>query len=180
MTQEERWLTRYNELMGFLEENHRNPSRHRIEEHDLLNWLKANRKVMNKGEMKEELRSKAQQSERRRQNFDMRTTPEDRSQRMLNVLEPGTVVPIHRHEDTSETVICMKGCLDVIFYNQQPDGSFEEMQRVSLNPTQGCYGVQIPKGAWHTVQVHEPSVIFEAKDGAYASTSSATAHKDTL
>ena len=54
MTQEERWLTRYNELMGFLEENHRNPSRHRIEEHDLLNWLKANRKVMNTGKMKVE------------------------------------------------------------------------------------------------------------------------------
>ena len=54
MTQEERWLTKYNEVMEFLEENHRNPSKHRIEEHDMLNWLKANRKVMNKGEMKEE------------------------------------------------------------------------------------------------------------------------------
>ena len=54
MTQEERWLARYKEVMGFLEENHRNPSKHRIEEHDMLNWLKANRKVMNKGEMKAE------------------------------------------------------------------------------------------------------------------------------
>ena len=54
MTQEERWLARYEEVMGFLEENHRNPSKHRIEEHDHLNWLKANRKVMNKGEMKAE------------------------------------------------------------------------------------------------------------------------------
>ena len=54
MTQEERWLARYEEVMGFLEENHRNPSKHRIEEHDMLNWLKANRKVMNKGEMKAE------------------------------------------------------------------------------------------------------------------------------
>jgi len=49
MTQEERWLARYNEVMGFLEENHRNPSKHRIEEHDMLNWLKANRKRMNAG-----------------------------------------------------------------------------------------------------------------------------------
>ena len=54
MTQEERWIVRYNELMGFLEENHRNPSKHRIEEHDMLNWLKANRKVLNAGKMKAE------------------------------------------------------------------------------------------------------------------------------
>ena len=54
MTQEERWIARYNEVMGFLEENHRNPSKHRIEEHDMLNWLKANRKVMNAGKMKAE------------------------------------------------------------------------------------------------------------------------------
>ena len=54
MTQEERWLARYNEVMGFLEESHRNPSKHRIEEHDMLNWLKANRKAMNAGELKPE------------------------------------------------------------------------------------------------------------------------------
>ena len=54
MTQDERWMVRYNEVMGFLEKNHRNPSRHRIEEHDCLNWLKANRKVMNAGKMKAE------------------------------------------------------------------------------------------------------------------------------
>lgn len=54
MTQDERWLARYNEVMDFMEKNHRNPSRHRIEEHDHLNWLKANRKVMNAGMMKAE------------------------------------------------------------------------------------------------------------------------------
>jgi len=54
MTQDERWLARYNEVMGFLEENHRNPSKHRIEEHDMLNWVKANRKAMNTGRMKED------------------------------------------------------------------------------------------------------------------------------
>ena len=54
MTQEERWLKQYEEVKGFIEANHRNPSRHRIEEHYMLNWLKANRKVMNKGDMKEE------------------------------------------------------------------------------------------------------------------------------
>ena len=54
MTQEEKWLTRYNEVMTFIETNKRNPSRHRIEEHDHLNWLKANRKAMNAGKMKTE------------------------------------------------------------------------------------------------------------------------------
>ncbi|MBQ8714215.1 MAG: hypothetical protein IJ552_03280 [Prevotella sp.] len=53
MTQDEKWLARYNEVRGFMEENRRNPSKHRIEEHDMLNWLKANRKVMNRGELKE-------------------------------------------------------------------------------------------------------------------------------
>ena len=54
MTQDERWLTRYNELMDFIESNQRNPSKHRIEEHDMLNWLKANRKALNAGRLKEE------------------------------------------------------------------------------------------------------------------------------
>ena len=53
MTQDEKWIARFNDVMGFLEENHRNPSRHRLEEHDLLNWIKSNRKKMNAGEMKE-------------------------------------------------------------------------------------------------------------------------------
>lgn len=54
MTQDERWNIRYNEVMAFIETNHRNPSRHRIEEHDMLNWLKANRKAMNAGKLKED------------------------------------------------------------------------------------------------------------------------------
>ena len=54
MTQDEKWLTRYNQVKSFIETNHRNPSRHRIEEHDMLNWVKANRKLMNAGELKPE------------------------------------------------------------------------------------------------------------------------------
>ena len=54
MTQDERWMTKYNEVVEFIESNHRNPSKHRIEEHDMLNWLKANRKRMNSGELKPE------------------------------------------------------------------------------------------------------------------------------
>lgn len=55
MTQDEKWMLKYNEVVVFIETNHRNPSRHRLEEHDMLNWLKANRKAMNKGEMRLEL-----------------------------------------------------------------------------------------------------------------------------
>lgn len=54
MTQDEKWIVRYLDVMGFLDENHRNPSKHRIEEHDMLNWLKANRKALNAGKMKPE------------------------------------------------------------------------------------------------------------------------------
>ena len=61
MTQEERWMVRYEEVMAFIESNHRNPSKHRIEEHDMLNWLKANRKALNAGKMKEERVEKFQQ-----------------------------------------------------------------------------------------------------------------------
>lgn len=125
-------------------------------------------------ELLEDLQSKAQQSERKRMNFDLRTTPEDGSQRMLNYLEVGTVVPIHRHEDTSETVICLKGKLDWIFYEELPNmdaggpgREFVETLRTEICPAKGKYGIQIPKNVWHTVIVKEPSCIFEAKDGAY-------------
>lgn len=125
---------------------------------------------------------------RLRQNFDLRTSGEDTSQRMLNALLPGTVVPIHRHEDTTETVICLCGTLDEVIYEEvvtyeqaapdtMPMGidaqditrkmEYREVQRIRLCPAEGKYGCQVPKGAWHTVEVIEPSVIFEAKDGAY-------------
>lgn len=125
-------------------------------------------------ELLDTLRLQAQGSERLRMNFDLRTTPEDGSQRMLNCLEPGTQVPIHRHEDTTETTVCLKGRLDIIFYEELPssdaNGSrreFQEIYRTELCPSTGNYGIQIPKGAWHSVLVKEPSCIFEAKDGPY-------------
>lgn len=113
----------------------------------------------------EELHRKAREPERLRMNFDLRTTSEDGSQRMLNALEVGTKVPIHRHEETNETVVCLQGRLDVIFYVDLPNmdaggpgREFSETYRVTLCPKDGCYGVQIPKGAWHTIEV---------KDGKY-------------
>lgn len=125
-------------------------------------------------ELLADLHRKAQESERLRQNFDLRTTTEDGSQRMLNALEVGTKVPIHRHEETSETVVCLQGRLDVIFYADLPNmdaggpgREFQETFRAELCPAKGQYGVQIPKGAWHTIEVFEDSTIFESKDGKY-------------
>ena len=117
----------------------------------------------------EDLWKQAAESPRLRQNFDLRTSNADTSQRMLNALLPGTEVPIHRHEDTSETVVCLCGRLEEIIYEEQPDGTFGEVSRELLCPAEGRYGMQIPAGAWHTIRVIEPSVIFEAKDGAYRS-----------
>ena len=130
-----------------------------------------------------DLHTKAKASDRLRQNFDLRTTPEDTSQRMLNALEVGTHVPIHRHLKTSETVICLEGCLDWVFYEELPnvdaggpvhDGTtvadetqFVECGRFRICPREGMYGIQIPQGAWHSIEVYEPSTIFEAKDGKY-------------
>ena len=129
----------------------------------------------------------ALEHERRRMNFDLRTTPADSSQRMLNALEPGTCVPIHRHADTSETVVCLEGCLDWVFYEELPnvdtggpihdgeiaivESSFKEMARFRICPREQRYGLQIPPMAWHSIEVYEPSTIFEAKDGAYISKS---------
>ena len=126
---------------------------------------------------------KAKENERLRMNFDLRTTADDTSQRMLNALEPGTHVAIHRHLKTSETVICLEGCLDWVFYEELPnmdaggpvhDGEvaadehqFVEVARFRICPREQKYGIQIPLGVWHSIEVYEPSTIFEAKDGAY-------------
>ena len=125
-------------------------------------------------ELLDQLLEQAKVNPRLRQGFDLRTSPADSSQRMLNALLPGTVVPIHRHEETTETVICLCGKLDEVIYEEMDSqlpsltGSrFREIERIHLCPAQSQYGCQVPKGAWHTVEVIEPSVIFEAKDGKY-------------
>ena len=100
---------------------------------------------------------------RLRQNLDLRTSANDNSQRMLNALLPGTVVPIHRHPQSTETVVVLCGKLVEVIYD---DGGCE-VERISLDPQAGKFGCVVPKGAWHTVEVLEPSVIFEAKDGGY-------------
>lgn len=100
---------------------------------------------------------------RLRQNFDLRTSADDNSQRMLNALLPGTDVPIHRHPQSTETVVVLCGKLVEVIYD---DGGCE-VERISLDPLAGKFGCVVSKGAWHTVEVLEPSVIFEAKDGGY-------------
>ena len=100
---------------------------------------------------------------RLRQNLDLRTSAEDGSQRMLNALLPGTVVPIHRHPNSTENVFLLCGKLVEVIYDE--DGN--EKERILLDPAAGSYGCVVPQGAWHTVEVLEPSVIYEAKDGKY-------------
>ena len=136
-----------------------------------------------------ELYDKAVVNPRLRMNFDLRTSPDDGGQRMLNALMPGTVVPIHRHPMSNESVICLSGKLVEVIYEEDiakdfpmgmdaqdvPSGKrFKESARYMLDPSVGNFGCVVPAGAWHTVEVLEPSVIFEAKDGKYGEDGSET------
>ena len=98
---------------------------------------------------------------RLRQNLDLRTSEADTSQRMLKALLPGTVVPIHRHPQSTENVLLLCGKIVEVIC----DDNGNEIERIHLDPTVGNYGCVVPQGAWHTVEVLEPSVIYEAKDG---------------
>ena len=89
-------------------------------------------------------------------NYDLRDSSEDTSQRMLNALEPGTVLPIHRHQKTSETVVCLRGRIKEIFY--------DELDRIvtdvyELSPYGPCYGLTIPAGQWHGVEILESGTV---------------------
>lgn len=110
------------------------------------------------------LSAKAKASERLRINYDLRTTPEDGSQRMLNALEPGTVLPIHRHEKSDETVVILRGAVREIFY----DETGKETATYEMRAGGDISAIQIPLGQWHSLVCLEPgTVIFEAKDGRY-------------
>ena len=110
------------------------------------------------------LTGKAKINERLRINLDLRTSAEDNSQRMLNALEPGTVLPIHRHRFSSETVVMVRGSLEEIFYNDNG----EITETILMQAGGDCPALQIPAGQWHSIRVLETgTVIFEAKDGAY-------------
>lgn len=115
-------------------------------------------------ELLDELTAQAKASPRLRMNRDLRNSPEDKSQRMLNALEPGTLLPIHRHRKSSETVVCLRGHLREIYYNENR----EVTEVIDLAPGGDCVALSIPIGQWHSVDVLESgTVILEMKDGGY-------------
>lgn len=121
-------------------------------------------------ELLDSLFEQAKGNPRLRQNFDLRTSANDNSQRMLNALLPGTDVPIHRHPQSTENVFLLCGKIVEVICDENGN----EIERIHLDPTVGNYGCVVPQGAWHTVEVLEPSVIYEAKDGKYGEDGSET------
>lgn len=114
--------------------------------------------------------AQAKENPRLRQNLDLRTSSADTSQRMLNVLLPGTVVPIHRHPQSTENIFLLCGKIVEVICDENGN----EIERIHLDPTVGNYGYVVPQGVWHTVEVLEPSVIYESKDGKYGEDGSET------
>ncbi len=114
-------------------------------------------------ELLDRVTAKAKESPRLRMNYNLHESLDAKAQRLINVLLPGTPLPIHRHMHTAETYVLLRGKMFVVFY----DDLGGQIERFLLNPAQGNYGVQIPKGQWHTVEVIEPSAILEVKDGPY-------------
>ena len=111
------------------------------------------------------LTEQAKASPRLRMNLDLRNSAEDQSQRMLNAIEPGSPLPIHRHQKSSETVVCLRGRLVEEYYDE-----FERIctERIELSPNGPVVALNIPAGQWHTVQALESgTVILEMKNGKY-------------
>ena len=114
-------------------------------------------------EILDELSARAKASERLRANLDLRNSAEDLSQRMLNALEPGTAMPIHRHKGTSETCVCIRGHFEEYFYDENGNLT-ETIDMVSGGPI-----LNIEAGQWHSLKCLESgTILLEAKDGAYA------------
>lgn len=112
----------------------------------------------------DELSAKAKEDPRRRQSFDMRNSAEDKSQRMLNALEPGTVMPIHRHKGSSETVVILRGKIRWIFY----DDNGIETESVVLDADGWPRMLNVEKDRWHSLEcLTSGAVLYESKDGSY-------------
>ena len=113
----------------------------------------------------DELTAKAKASPRLRMNLDLRNSASDQSQRMLNAIEPGSPMPIHRHRKTSETVVVLRGKLVWEYYDELERVCTEAIEVSAGGPV---YGLNVPAGQWHTVRAIESgSVILETKNGAY-------------
>ena len=108
------------------------------------------------------LTAQAKESPRLRMNLDLRNSPEDQSQRMLNAIEPGTEMPIHRHRTTSETVVCLRGHFEEYFYDEE--GRFTD----TIDMVPGGTLINIPVGQWHSLRSLESgTVLLECKDGSW-------------
>ena len=108
------------------------------------------------------LTAQAKESPRLRMNLDLRNSPDDQSQRMLNAIEPETVLPIHRHRDTSETVVCLRGHFEEYFYGV--NGQLTD----TIDMVPGGTLINIPAGQWHNLcSLESGTVLLECKDGAY-------------
>jgi cupin fold WbuC family metalloprotein len=113
------------------------------------------------------LTAQAKASPRLRMNLDLRNSPNDQSQRMLNALEPGTVMPIHRHRHSSETVVVLRGKVKWVYYNDNK----EVTDTFIVAPGSDLVGLSVPMGQWHSLECLETgTVIFESKDGAFEPT----------
>lgn len=109
------------------------------------------------------LSEQAKLNERQRTNFNFHSSLDDKCQRLLNALEPGTIMPIHKH-NVAEMYIVLRGSLEVCFY----DDSKQTIDRSIIAPQNGIFGVQIPENTWHSLTVNESgTVIFEVKEGPY-------------
>lgn len=116
----------------------------------------------------DDLTAKAKVSPRLRMNYDLRNSSADGSQRMLNAIEPGSVVPIHRHRGSTETVVCLRGRVVEEYYDEQERICTEAIE---LSPGGQNVAVNIPIGQWHTIRSLESgTVIMEVKDGPYEPT----------
>lgn len=115
-------------------------------------------------EFLDEVTEQAITSPRLRMNYNLHKALDSKAQRLFNALEPGTKLPIHRHQTTDETYIVIRGSIKVKFYNNDKTIS----ESVMVDPLKQVYGVQIPAGQWHTLEALESgTVIFEVKDGPY-------------
>ena len=120
-------------------------------------------KIIDNG-LLDEVSRQATESPRLRMNYNFHDTLEANAQRLLNALEPGTILPIHRHPHTAETYLLLHGKIRVMFYNDKK----EETESTLLDPLAGSFGVHIPANQWHTLEVLDSgSVLFEVKDGPY-------------
>lgn len=119
--------------------------------------------IFNK-ELFDKLTEQAKTSPRLRYGMDMRTTPDDKSQRLLNALEPGTVMPIHRHQNTTETAVVLRGSLKWFYF----DETGKQTDEFLLEANGDMKGISVPKGLWHSIECLESgTILFEAKDGPW-------------